>query len=228
VAAGATAGMPQFLNGNGPAPSPVPEPEQKAAGAVEEESDTEATDDLDEDDADALGRGAVEPVPEVSGVGIETQLSAYSVTLRGRTDASFSNSFRTTNVRTAPATGCDCAGGDCVSVTGTVESTFTVTTRVTLPSVNDFPDLTPCQRQRVRDGINNVLAPHERQHVAAFQAYNGTVRTPFDLTICRSDFNSRIQSLHDSVESARRSSAQAASDALDPFEFVVDLDCEDA
>jgi hypothetical protein len=29
------------------------------------------------------------------------------------------------------------------------------------------------------------------------------------------------------VDGARQSSAQAASDALDPFEFVVDLDCQD-
>ncbi len=112
-------------------------------------------------------------------------------------------------------------------MTGTVESTFRVTTRVTLPSVNDFPDLTACQRQRVRDGISNVLAPHEQQHVDAFRAYNGTVRTPFDLSICRSDIDASIRDLHESVESARRSAAQAASDALDPFEFVVDLACED-
>jgi hypothetical protein len=106
-------------------------------------------------------------------------------------------------------------------------STFRVATTVTLPSVNDFPDLTACQRQRVRAGINNVLAPHEQEHVAAFRTYNGTVRTPFDFTICRSDFDGRVQELHDSVESLRRSTAQAASDALDPFQFDVDLDCED-
>ena len=155
-------------------------------------------------------------------------MSAYSVTLRGQTDASFSSSFSTANVRTTPATACDgCAGGECVTVSGTLISTFSVTTRVTLPSVSDFPDLTTCQRQRVRDGINNVLAPHEQQHVAAFRTYNGTVRTPFSLTLCRSDFDARVQALHDSVDSARQSSAQAASDALDPFEFTVDLDCHD-
>ena len=168
------------------------------------------------------------PLPEVSGTGIETELSAYSLTLRGRTDATFSSSFRTRNVRTSAATGCDnCADGECVHVTGTLESTFRVTTTVTLPSVSDFPDLTACQRQRVRDGITNVLAPHEQQHVAAFRTYNGTVATPFDLTICRSELDARIQDLHDSIDGPRQSAARAASDALDPFQFDVDLDCQD-
>jgi len=131
-------------------------------------------------------------------------------------------------VRTSAATGCDnCADSECVHVTGILESTFRVATTVTLPSVSDFPDLTPCQRQRVRDGITNVLAPHEQQHVAAFRTYNGTVATPFDLTVCRTEFDARMQDLHDSNDSPRQSAARAASDALDPFQFDVDLDCQD-
>ena len=35
------------------------------------------------------------------------------------------------------------------------------------------------------NAIDIVLAPHEQQHVAAFQAYIGIVSTPFDLTLCR-------------------------------------------
>lgn len=167
-------------------------------------------------------------VPDVSGEGFDVQVSAYSVTLRGRTDADFSSSFRTRNVRTGAGSGCEnCAGADCVHVTGILESTFRVRTTVTLPSVDDFPGLTACQRQRVQDGITNVLAPHEQEHVVAFNTYAGTVRTPFDLTLCRSDFDARIQELHDSVEAGRRTAAQAASDALDPFSFDVDLDCTD-
>jgi hypothetical protein len=178
--------------------------------------------------AEAIPEKQPASLPEVSGAGIEERMSAYSVTLRGRTDADFSSSFRTRSVRTQSATGCEnCADTDCVHVTGILESTFRVTTHVTVPSVADFPDLTACQRTRVQNGITNVLAPHEQQHVDAFRAYNGTVRTPIDLTLCRSDLDSRIQELHDSIESARRASAQAASDALDPFEFEVDLDCED-
>jgi hypothetical protein len=131
-------------------------------------------------------------------------------------------------MRTSAATGCDaCDDSECVHVTGTLISTFRVATTVTLPSVSDFPDLTACQRQRVRDGINNVLAPHERQHVTAFRTYNGVVRTPIDLTICRTDLDASVQALHDSIEGPRRTAAQDLSDALDPFVFDVDLDCED-
>jgi hypothetical protein len=196
-------------------------------GPVEAAPNESTAEPVTDEGLDGIGRVTPEEVPDISGAGIETELSAYSVTLRGRTDATFTNSFRTRNVRTAAATGCEnCADGECIRVSGTLESTFRVTTRVTLPTVSDFPDLTACQRQRVRSGITNVLAPHEQQHVAAFRTYNGTVRTPFNLTICRSDFDASIQELHDSIEGARRSAAQAASDALDPFEFVVDLDCE--
>jgi len=171
---------------------------------------------------------SVGEIAPVSGEGNESHSVAYGLTLRGRTDASFSSSFRTLNVRTTPGSGCDgCSGSDCVHATGTLESTFRVATQVTLPSVSDFPDLTACQRQRVRDAITNVLAPHEQQHVSAFRAYNGVTRTPFDLMLCRADFDARIQSMHDAAETTRQASAQAASDALDPFEFEVDLDCED-
>jgi hypothetical protein len=215
---GSPAGIPRYL---------VERAAAAAAVADLDEAEDGATSGIDR--AGEVGDSAPAAVADVSGTGVETEVSAYSVTLQGRTDATFSNSFRTRNVRTRRAEGtCEnCTGDDCVRVTGRLQSTFRVTTTVTLPSVNDFPDLTACQRRRVQSGITNVLAPHEQQHVRAFRTYNGVVTTPFDLTICRSDFDSRIQELHDSVESARRASAQAASDALDPFQFDVDLDCED-
>ncbi|MCA1614985.1 MAG: hypothetical protein LC795_15305 [Acidobacteria bacterium] len=171
----------------------------------------------------------VEPVGDVSGVAEPEKAVAFSnLALRGRTDANFQSSFRTVGVQTSRGTGCQgCAAGECVHVTGTLESTFTVTTTVTLPSVSDFPDLTPCQRQRVSDAIANVLAPHEQQHVAAFNTYNGTTSTPFDMTLCRAQFDSSIQALHNSVEGTRRAAAQALSDALDPFVFNVDIDCQE-
>ena len=220
--------MPLFLNQTGPTAAIDPEADELSAGPAEEAPEEQPIERMTADGAEAVRDPTTEPLPDVSGAGIETEVSAYSVTLRGRTNASFSSSFRTRSVRTESATGCDsCADSDCVHVTGILESTFRVATRVTVPSVSDFPDLTACQRQRVRDGITNVLAPHEQEHVAAFRTYNGTVRTPFDLTICRADFDARIQDLHNSIESGRQSAAQAASDALDPFEFEVDLNCED-
>ena len=170
----------------------------------------------------------VAPVGDVSGVGEEMHTTAHSLTLQGQTDADYDSSFRTQGVRTSAGTGCTgCDAGDCVRVRGTLVSTYTVTTTVTLPSVNDFPDLTPCQRRRVQDAITRVLDPHERRHVRAFRTYEGTTRQRFDLTTCRADLDAAIQSLHDAEQSARQAAAQARSDALDPFQFDVDLDCEE-
>jgi hypothetical protein len=232
AASGKSAGSPLYLNQALTAtldPAITPELDDEFASTAEDAPEEQAAARMTQAGGETAGdlQPDVAPLPEVSGTGIETELSAYSLTLRGRTDATFSSSFRTRNVRTSAATGCDCADSECVHVTGTLESTFRVTTTVTLPGVSDFPDLTPCQRERVRDGITNVLAPHEQQHVAAFRTYNGTVATPFDLTICRSELDARIQDLHDSIDGPRQSAARAASDALDPFQFDVDLDCQD-
>ena len=149
--------------------------------------------------------------------------------LRGRTDATYDGGrFQTQNVTVRPATDCTgCSGRNCVHVTGTLEAIYSVATTVTLPRVADFPDLTPCQQRRVQNAIDNVLAPHEQQHVAAFQQYNGTTRRAFDLTLCRSEFDGAIQRMFEAEERARRAAAQAASDALDPFHFDVDVDCEE-
>jgi hypothetical protein len=113
----------------------------------------------------------------VSGVGIESELSAQSLTLRGLRRGGMRSSQRDRRRLDLPSHD-----------------------PVTLPSVHDFPDLTACQRQRVRDAISNVLAPHEQRHVGAFRTYNGTVRTPFSITLCGADFDSSIQAVHDSVE----------------------------
>jgi len=172
------------------------------------------------------------PLPDIKGRGSPAQDSAMasSVSLEGRTDAHFDGgSFSTQNVQVTAAQGCDaCSEQDpCVRARGVLVSRFHVTTTVTLPSVNDFPDLTPCQQARVQNAIDTVLAPHEQQHVQAFRQYNGVTRTPFDVTLCRSEFDSTIQGMFDSQESTRRASAQGASDALDPFNFTVDIDCEE-
>lgn len=172
------------------------------------------------------------PGPTASGRGSphhEEVHGATSVRLEGLTEADYDGgSYRTTGERMRPAEACEsCGGSDCVRVTGTLIATYHVTTTVTLPSVDDHPDLTRCQRRRVRDAIDNVLAPHEQQHVRAFRQYNGTTRRRFDLTLCQGDFDARIQEMFEAEETQRRARAQAASDALDPFHFDVDLDCED-
>lgn len=171
------------------------------------------------------------PVPAAKGSGVPEHEEAYasSVRLQGRTDADYDGgSFHTENVTVEQAEGCDgCSGPNCIHATGNLVATYSVATTVTLPSADDFPDLTPCQRSRVQDAINNVLAPHEQQHVRAFHQYDGTTSRPFDLTLCRTDFDRRIQEMFTAEEQQRRAAAQAASDALDPFHFDVDIDCEE-
>lgn len=152
-----------------------------------------------------------------------------NIILRGRTDADFNSSFRTTNVTVRQGEGCEgCSGTDCVHTTGNLVATYSVTTNVTLPRVSDYEGLSPCQQRRVQEAIDTTLAPHEQEHVDAFRTYNGRTRHRFDLTLCRSEFDSTIQSMFESEESARHSAAQAASDRLDPFEVDVDLNCEDS
>lgn len=168
-------------------------------------------------------------LPAIQGIGSTHQVTVHGQALRlqGRTDANFSSSFRTQNVRTQSSIECkDCANSNCVHVTGTLVATYSVNTTVTLPSARDFPDLTPCQHTRVKQAISNVLAPHEKQHVVAFRQYNGVTRQRFDLTLCRSDFDSTIRAMFEAEEQDRQAAAKAASDVLDPFHFDVDLNCE--
>lgn len=163
------------------------------------------------------------------GAGAAHDRSAFGQTVRlqGRTDATFDGGrFRVENVRVRSAERCaECGGGERIHVTGVLVATYRVRTRVTLPDASDFSGLTRCQQQRVRNAIANVLRPHEQQHVTEFERYNGVTRTPFDLTLCRNEFDGAIQSMFEDEERARRDAAQAASDALDPFHFDVDLDC---
>ena len=47
------------------------------------------------------------------------------------------------------------------------------------------------------------------------------------MTVCRSALNGRIRDMFVAEENQRRAAAQAASDALDPFHFDVDINCEE-
>jgi hypothetical protein len=167
-----------------------------------------------------------------SGQGEAAHDVAFNTSLRleGRTDATFDGgNFHTERVRVSAATGCQGCSTDnpCIRARGTLVATYAVTTTVTLPSAANFPNLRPCQRQRVQAAIDNILVPHEQEHVTAFNTYNGTTRRAFDLTLCRNDFDAAIQAMFDTEAASRQSAAQAASDALDPFHFDVNIDCED-
>ena len=208
---------------------PTPISAQRSGPDGTEDRQTEAVRSLAGAEQGTAPAVVQEPMPTLEGEGEPEHVVAYNLRLQGRTDATFDGgSFHTQNVTVRPATDCTgCSGRPCIHVTGTLVATYSVSTTVTLPRVSDFPGLTPCQQRRVQDAIDNVLAPHEQEHVRAFETYNGTTRRAFDLTLCRSEFDSAIQRMFEAEESARRQAAQAASDALDPFHFDVDLDCEE-
>ncbi len=159
--------------------------------------------------------------------------SGQGVQLRGLTSADYANNgWSLINENLARGSGCEgCNDRQCEQYSATVRSTFQVATNVSLPNMSEYSHMSECQQQRIRNAINNVLAPHEQQHVAAFRTYNGTVETPIALTACRNQLatlvRSRADSTHLSVERPRRASAQGASDALDPFVVNVDLNCTD-
>ncbi|THU40584.1 DUF4157 domain-containing protein [Niastella caeni] len=147
------------------------------------------------------------------------------VSVQGRTDANYSNSF-TAPGRQRKANNCtDCTGDECITNTGTVISVFTTNPQVTLPAVPS--GLSECEHTAVRNFINTTLRQHEQQHVAAFNTYRGIVRTPYSYTGCASGLDAHLQQIHDNIEVTRRASSDALSAALDPFNVPIPCDCPD-
>lgn len=171
-----------------------------------------------------------EAVPDFQTFGKAVKRTVYgnSVSFEGQTDATFNGGVGSTrNLRRTPAEGCaGCEASDCFHYTGQLHIQYSVATSVSLPDVPE--GLSPCQHERVRDAIDNVLAPHEQDHVTAFSQYNGSVVLPIDYTGCSAGIQEHVQQLHEANASARQAAAQQASDALDPFHISVDMDCEDA
>lgn len=160
-------------------------------------------------------------------------VNGASVDLEARTDAVMSGSFRVSRERRRRGTGCDdtCDAANCIDYSAILTATYVARTAVTLPRVEDYADLRPCQRTRVRNAIRNQLAPHEQEHVQAFRQYAGTTRRPFQLTACADAVDgardTQAQEMFDAEELGRRDAANARSAALDPFMITVDLDCTD-
>ena len=179
----------------------------------------------------------LQPLTEVSGeaAGSGDEVDyGRSINLQGLTTASFSsstNSFTSQNTTIAHATGCDgsCSDTDpCVSVSTTIASSYSVPVSVSLPNLANM-DLNECERQQAQNWIDTVLSPHEQQHVAAFRTYNGTTSHPLNFTSCRSaaqtELNTRAQEMFNTERAARQASAQALSDALDPFNMDFEVNC---
>ncbi len=170
-----------------------------------------------------------EAVPDFKTFGKPSMGKAYgtSVTFQGTTTPSYDGGTGATqNLARTPSENCvGCAESDCYHYTGQLNIDYHVGTHVELPDVPE--GLTECQHERVKNAIDNILAPHEQEHVAAFRQYNGTVTLALNYTGCSTGFQDYVQQLHNTNEMARRAIAQNASDALDPFHIEVDLDCED-
>ena len=157
-----------------------------------------------------------------------TKVFGKSVHLEGATLPNFKATAKLLNRKATTSKDCGgCAPPECVHVTGTLQFTYSVGTTVTLPKVSDFPGLTPCEKKKVQDAISNILAPHEQEHVKAFKTYDGSTKQTFDQTLCKSEVNGAMAGLLTAEQGPRQAAAQAASDALDPFNFDFDLDCED-
>jgi hypothetical protein len=171
--------------------------------------------------------------PTFSERGVEEQNTRHfanceGVTVEGHTDANYGNSF-TAPGASSKGKGCtDCAEEDCVTNTGTVISVFTANPVITLPSVPS--GLNECEQQAVQNFINTTLRAHEQQHVAAFNTYRGTVRTPYTYRGCASGLDAHTRQIHDNIESTRKTNSDAASAALDANGanmFNVTCECPD-
>ena len=153
-----------------------------------------------------------------------------SISLHGKTVANYDEGIgNVINQKAVHAKDCPgCDDSKCINWSGALQLTFLASPTITLPSPSEYAHLRPCQQERVKAWIQNVLLPHERQHKAAFEKYNGTVNKPFRMKICQEDRSSDlVQHLHDTENKRRKKIANDASDALDPFHTNIDLDCKD-
>jgi hypothetical protein len=174
----------------------------------------------------ALGAGLLQPVAVTGNRSTASSLGG-TFSVHGKTDANFDGGTgKVLNQKATPSKTCpDCAEGECMHVTGTLQVTYHVDVVVTMPDVPD--GLNACEEAKVRQFINTTLRAHENDHVRRFQTYNGTKNIPVNITACgKDDAAAQVQQMHDADEQKRQSDAQALSDAIDPFTKSIDLsDC---
>jgi hypothetical protein len=147
------------------------------------------------------------------------------VNVQGHTDANYTDSF-TSSGTTKPSSKCtECDPADCVDASGFIVSAFNANPAITLPSVPD--GLSDCENTALTKFINTTLNNHEKKHVAAFNTYNATIKTPYKFTGCHADMDGYIQSLHDAINTKKMAASNSRSDALDPFSPAIPCDCKD-
>jgi hypothetical protein len=160
--------------------------------------------------------------------------NSISIDEKGVTTATYNMDFKFKNEKDDPAQTPDGVkpNADLVTTSATVIVTLKVLVTINLPTVPS--NLTACQKKRVKDAIDNKLAPHEAAHEAAMKTYDAVVEEDFTLTgIKRSEApaarRAKGKEIADRLKKEHQTAAQDASDKLDqpPFNVTVDLDCED-
>jgi hypothetical protein len=173
-----------------------------------------------------------EPVPETSGQGDpqgEVVHKAGTLSLEAETKANFDKPPDYSTSNTATAKGSKCAGcppANCVHVSGTLTTVYTVTTKIFMPEIPD--NLSECEKKKVQAALDGTLYPHELEHVAAFEQYNGTTERQYAFDTCRDAIPEKLKAMVNKEAGERKKQAEADSAKLDPFVVDVDLDdCEE-
>jgi hypothetical protein len=146
------------------------------------------------------------------------------IKLEGKTDATFNKGGTgdTSDMKTEPGKGCaGCPPENCVHVSGTLIVNYHVDTKITMPGMPD--GLSPCEQGKVTDFLENKLMPHEQEHVAEFEQYNGTTERQYSFTACRGKVDAKIAAMVKEEADKREETVQAASDKLDPYKEQIDF-----
>lgn len=157
----------------------------------------------------------------------EPECKNQTLDLEAETNATYNKGAGTAiNEVTKKGKGCDgCEDDSCISVTGKLKVPYKVATNINLPTVP--ANLTECQQERVSTAINTTLMAHEKQHVKAFETFNGTASLTINYNGCSDNYVSYQEGLAEAEFERRKTAADAKSAKLDPFSVSVDLCCKD-
>jgi hypothetical protein len=156
--------------------------------------------------------------------------TAVQVSLHGTTTPDFDGgNSKVLSARVVRAKGCDCVGDEpCYEGSATLQVTYSVKVTIEMPDVPE--GLSTCQERRAREFLRNVLGPHEQEHARRLRTYNGTTTRPFAVKACGRDAvhqaaQAKAQEMHETEAEQRAQKADALSQAIDPFQRKIDLDC---
>jgi hypothetical protein len=173
-----------------------------------------------------------EPVPEHSGqgdpLGIET-VKGGTLQLEAETKGNFTKppDYDTSDTKTEKGSSCaGCPPENCVHVSGTLTTTYTVTTKIFMPEIPG--DMSECEKKKVKKALDEVLYPHELEHVAVFEQYNGTTERQYSFDTCRDAIPEKLKAMVTKEAGERKAAVMAENAKLDPFVVDVDLsECEE-